>query len=106
MSTFAIINDRGRQFKVREGEALRLDLLKCKDGAEVTFKEVLLVGSASGVKSGRPFVSGASVTGVVSTADIKGDKTIAHRRVRTNSAGTRSGHRARYSVVKITKING
>jgi len=102
---FAIINDRGHQYKVREGEVLRVDRLEVKVGAKVTFDEVLLVGKDADVQVGTPQVAGARVTGVIED-EMKGKKTISIRRVRTNKKVVRQGHRTKYSVVRIEKIEG
>lgn len=101
---YAILKDRGHQYKVREGDLLRVDQLKAAKGEAIAFEEVLLVGQDSGqVTVGTPRVAGAKVTGVVED-HVKGEKVIAHHRVRTNSLGRRRGHRAKYSVVRIQKI--
>ena len=103
---YAILNDRGHQYKVKEGELLRVDQLSAAKGAAVTFDQVLLVGKDGGaVTVGSPNVSGAKVTGVVED-HVKGEKTISHHRVRTNSLGTRRGHRTKYSLIRIQKIVG
>jgi large subunit ribosomal protein L21 len=101
---YAILNDRGRQHKVTEGQLVQLDKLSAEKGATVTFDKVLLVGGEGGsVKVGSPTVAGAKVTGEV-VDHVKGEKTISHHRVQTNSLGTRRGHRTQYTVVKITAI--
>jgi large subunit ribosomal protein L21 len=103
---YAILNDRGRQYKVREGELVQVDCLHGQQGATVTFDQVLLVGQEGGeVKIGTPHVAGARVTGVIED-HIKGPKLIAHHRVWTNSLARRRGHRSKYSVVRIQKIEG
>jgi len=103
---YAILKDRGHQYKVREGELLTVDQLGAKKGESVTFDTVLLVGQDGGaVKVGTPSVSGAKVTAVVEE-HVKGDKTIAHHRVQTNSLGRRKGHRTKFTVLKIQKIQG
>ena len=103
---YAILSDRGRQYKVKEGELLRVDQLSAEKGAAVTFDQVLLVGKDGGtVTVGSPNVSGGKVTGVVED-HVKGEKTISHHRVRTNSLGTRRGHRTKYSLIRIQKIEG
>jgi len=103
---YAILSDRGRQYRVREGEVLRVDQLSAKKGDAVTFDNVLLVGQDGGqIKVGSPAVGGAKVTGVVEY-HVKGEKTIAHHRVRTNSLGRRKGHRTKYSLIRIQKIEG
>ena len=103
---YAILSDRGRQYKVSKGELVLVDRLKGDKGAKVTFDDVLVLGGEDGkVKFGSPSVSGAKVTGEV-VEHTKGEKLIAHHRVRTNSLGRRRGHRTQYSVVKITSIAG
>jgi len=103
---YAILSDRGRQYKVQEGDLVQVDRMKGDKGAQVTFDQVLLVGEDGGkVKVGSPSVSGAKVTGVVED-HIKGEKLIAHHRVQTNSLGRRRGHRTQYTVVRIQKIQG
>jgi large subunit ribosomal protein L21 len=102
---YAIINDRGHQYKVREGDLLRVDLLTVKTGSQVTFDEVLLVGKDAGIQVGTPRVAGARVTGTVEN-EAKGEKLIAMRRIRTNKKVVRQGHRTQYSMVRIEKIEG
>jgi large subunit ribosomal protein L21 len=103
---FAILSDRGRQYKVQEGDVLQLDKLRADKGKEIAFDQVLLLGKDGGqITIGSPLVSGAKVTGVVED-HIKGPKTISHHRVRTNSLGRRRGHRTQYTVVRISKIEG
>ncbi|MGD0093782.1 MAG: 50S ribosomal protein L21 [Planctomycetota bacterium] len=101
---YAILNDRGRQYKVREGELVQVDSLGADKGATVTLEQVLLVGQDGGaVKIGTPHVPGARVTAVVED-QILGPKTIAHHRVWSNSLGRRKGHRSKYTVLRIQKI--
>lgn len=101
---YAILSDRGRQHKVQLGELVQLDNLEGKVGDKVKFDKVLLVGGEGGsLKVGSPLLSGASVMAEV-VEQKKGEKTIAHHRVRTNSLGRRRGHRTQYTVVKITAI--
>src|SRR5258708_16239589 len=103
---YAILNDRGHQYKVKEGDLLQVPQLDAKKGAAITFDQVLLLGVDGGqVKVGAPHVGGAKVSGVVED-HVKGEKTIAHHRVRTNSLGRRRGHRTKYTVVRIAKIEG
>jgi large subunit ribosomal protein L21 len=103
---YAILNDRGRQYKVREGELVQVDALGAEKGTTITLDQVLLVGQDSGeVKIGAPHVPGARVTAVVED-HILGPKLIAHHRVWTNSLGRRRGHRSKYSVLRIQKIEG
>ncbi len=102
---YAIIKDRGHQYKVREGDRLRVLELPGEKGASVTFGEVLLVGQDGNVKVGTPTVKGAKVTAVLE-GHARGEKTISNRRLFIHEHKVRRGHRTDYSVVKIAKIEG
>lgn len=103
---YAIINDRGRQATVREGDVLLLDLQgSAEPGQTITFEEVLLVGDEGQVKIGKPTVAGASVSAEVLGLE-KGPKLIAFRFKRRKNVRRKRGHRQKYTQVKITKING
>jgi len=101
---YAIVEDRGGQYKVRTGERVRVPRLAAEEGSEVLFERVLLVGKDDGeVLVGAPTVEGARVVGV-NEGEIKSDKVISIHRIKTNSMAPRRGHRAKLNVVRIEKI--
>jgi large subunit ribosomal protein L21 len=101
---YAIVEDRGRQYKVREGEVVRVPKLKVEAGGAVVFDRVLLLGKDDGqVVVGSPVVDGVRVLGV-KEGEFKDKKVISMRRIRTNSMTTRKGHRACLNAVRIQKI--
>jgi len=103
---YAIINDRGRQATVREGDVLLLDLQgSAEPGQKITIDEVLLVGNEGSVKIGKPTVKGASVSAEVLGLE-KGPKLIAFRFKRRKNVRVKRGHRQKYTEVKILKITG
>jgi len=103
---YAIINDRGQQKRVAEGDVVLLDLQgSAEPGQKITIGDVLLVGDEGSVKIGKPNVAGASVTAEVLGLE-KGPKLIAFRFKRRKNVRVKRGHRQKYTEVKITKING
>ena len=62
---YAIIKTGGKQYRVAEGEFLKVETIDAAEGAEVVLNEVLLVSTEEGLKVGTPFVEGASVTATV-----------------------------------------
>jgi large subunit ribosomal protein L21 len=100
---YAIINDRGHQYQVREGDRLRVEKLPLEQGVRVTFDEVLLLARDNQVQVGTPRVPGARVTGALE-GHGKDPKQISIRRIRTDKHVFRRGHRRQYSVVRIEKI--
>lgn len=100
---YAVIRTGGKQYRVAEGDVLRIEKLAGDVGAELTFQEVLLVGGSETPKVGRPLVSGAKVVGKILAQDK-------HRRVlhfrKEKEGWTRArGHRQPYTEVKVTSIS-
>mgnify|MGYP001253631379 CR=1 FL=1 len=107
---YAIIEESGGQRKVTKDETILVDLIKGGEagaGETITFDKVLVVGEAGGsAKLGAPYVSGASVTGEIVEPMVQGDKLYIFK-FRPKKGHTRkTGHRQRYTSVKITSING
>ena len=99
---YAIVRDRGRQYKMREGDVVRVDLTDKPPGSEMVFDDVLLV-SAEEMKAGRPAVEGASVVAEV-LGEEKGPKLKLLKQRRVNRSKTRRGHRQRYTLVRVKEI--
>lgn len=100
---FAVIRSNGKQFKVKEGDTIDVDLLDQQDEKKTTFKEVLLLGNGDSVKVGRPMVDGAEVTAEI-LGEVKGDKVVAFKFRRRKGYHRTVGHRQRYLRVKVDKI--
>jgi large subunit ribosomal protein L21 len=99
---YAIFEDGSRQYRVQEGDVVRVDFRDAKEGANVEFDRVLLTQSDAGVKVGQPLVAGAKVVGEV----VEHPKTkiqVQHFRRRKNYRRLR-GHTQPYTAVKISKI--
>jgi large subunit ribosomal protein L21 len=107
---YAIIQESGSQRRVSEGDVVLVDLLEAgaaKPGSTVSFDKVLLVGKGEGSATiGQPYVRGAAVTGEVVEPVVLGEK-LAVQKFRTKKAfKKRTGHRQRYTSVRITGIKG
>ena len=107
---YAIIEESGGQRKVMQGDTIVVDLLsqgQSKPGDAVKFDKVLVVGDAGGgAKFGKPYVAGASVSAEVVEPVVMGEKLHIFK-FRPKVGYTRkTGHRQRYSSVKITAIKG
>ncbi len=100
---YAIIATGGKQYKVSEGDIIRVEKLGKEAGEKVTFDDVLAV-SNDGLKVGED-VKGASVEAEV-IANGKGKKVIVYRYKRKTGYHKKNGHRQCYTAVKISKING
>lgn len=100
---YAIIATGGKQYKVSEGDIIKVEKLGIEADDKVTFDQVLLV-SDTDVKVGNPTVTNASVEGTV-LANGKAKKIIVYKYKRKTGYHKKNGHRQSYTQVKIDKIN-
>lgn len=99
---YAVINDRGKQYTVKAGERLRVDLMDAEPGSEVVFDRVLLVGGGE-VRLGQPVVEGAAVKGTV-LGEHKDRKVIVFKKKRRKKYRRKQGHRQRYTDIQVSEI--
>lgn len=100
---YAIIATGGKQYKVSEGDVIRVEKLGVEAGSAYTFDQVLMVGGDE-VKVGEPLVAGATVEASV-LEDGKEKKIIVYKYKRKTGYHKKNGHRQQYTEVKIDKIN-
>ena len=100
---YAVIRTGGKQYRVAEGDVVKVEKLGGEVGAKVTLGDVLLIGDEGDVKIGAPLVSAASVTGeIVSQGRAK--KIIVFKKKRRKSYSRQQGHRQYQTTLKITGI--
>jgi len=100
---FAVIQSGGKQYKVKEGDQLDVELIDAEEGKPAIFNEVLLLGEGDKVTIGKPLVEGASVTADI-VGEIKADKVIAFKFKRRKGYHRTVGHRQRKLRVKVSSI--
>ena len=100
---YALIATGGKQYKVSEGDEIRVEKLDAEVGSAVTFDQVVAVSDGS-LKVGAD-VASATVTGTVVNQG-KGKKVIVYKYKRKTGYHKKNGHRQAYTQVKIEKING
>ncbi|WP_415889505.1 50S ribosomal protein L21 [Neptuniibacter sp. SY11_33] len=101
---YAVIVSGGKQYRVQEGETLKLEKLQAEAGANFEFDRVLLVGNGDDIKIGAPVVDGAKVTAeVVQHGRAKKVEIIKFKRRKHHMK--RQGHRQWFTEVKITGIS-
>ncbi len=100
---YAVILSGGKQYRVQEGQTLKLESLPEEVGSTVNFDKVLLVGEGDQVKVGQPYLTTSKVSAtVVSTGRHKKIHVIKFRRRKHHEKW--QGHRQNYTEVKITQI--
>jgi len=99
---YAVIKTGGKQYRVKEGDTLRVEKLAGNPGDRVDFSEVLMIGELDQPKIGMPLVQGASVEANI-LEQGRGRKVFAFRKKKEGWKRIR-GHRQAYTAVKITRI--
>ena len=105
MTTYAVIQTGGKQYRVSEGESVEVEKLPVGAGQEVRFDQVLMIAGASAPKIGRPFLEGAQVVGEV-VDQFKGEKIVIFRYKKRKGYDKKIGHRQLLTRVKVTAIKG
>ena len=100
---YAIIEDHGRQYTVREGELLEVELKDATEKESIVFDRVLLVRDDNETKIGTPTVAGAKVVGTV-MGETKGQKIVVRKFKRRKNYRRKQGHRQHYTQVRIDSI--
>ena len=101
---YAIIKTGGKQYRVQQGDELRVEKLDAKEGEKVVFDEVVAVGGDKLVV-GTPLVEGYAVTAEV-LEQGKGDKVVIYKYKAKKDYRRKNGHRQPFTLVKITDIGG
>ena len=100
---YAIIATGGKQYKVAEGDVIKVEKLGVAEGETVDFDQVLAVNNGKLVL-GNPTVSGAKVSATV-VEEGKSRKVVVYKYKRKTGYHKKNGHRQLYTKVKIEKIN-
>ncbi len=100
---YAVIAACGKQYKVSEGDVIKVEKLGVSEGETVTFDKVLLISDGETIV-GKPTVANASVTASV-VCEGKDKKVIVYKYKRKTGYHKKNGHRQLFTKVKIEKIN-
>ena len=100
---YAVIKTGGKQYKVSEGETLKIEKLEVDPGKKVTFKEILMVADGDNVQVGSPLVEKAIVEAKV-ISQGKGKKINILKFRRRKNSMKQQGHRQLFTEIQIGKI--
>jgi large subunit ribosomal protein L21 len=100
---YAVIHTGGKQYRVTPGEHLKVETLAAEAGQEIQFDKVLMVQTDEGIKVGRPYLDGGTVTATVTEHGRHPKVKIVKFRRRKHYM-KQAGHRQNFTEVKITGI--
>ena len=101
---YAVIKTGGKQYKVAQGDKLRVEKVPGNVGEAVTFDQVLLV-AGDALKLGKPLVAGAKVEAKI-LAQGRGRKLVVFKFRRRKNYRRHTGHRQPFTALEVTKITG
>lgn len=99
----AVIISGGKQYRVTEGQSLKLEKLTVEAGNSIKFDKVLMLSNGETVQVGAPYLTGCTVQADV-ISHGRGDKITILKVKRRKHHRKTQGHRQGYTEVKITKI--
>ncbi len=102
--SYAVIKTGGKQYRVMQGDVLRVELLTAEEGATISFDQVLLVGTGESITVGAPIVEGATVSATIRKHG-RADKIRIIKFRRRKHYKRQQGHRQHFTEIEITGIN-
>ena len=100
---FAIVNISGKQYRVTEGDQIKVASLGTEAGEKIKFDQVLLTADGKKVRIGEPVVKNVSVSGTVLN-NGRDRKVIVFKKKRRKGYRRKNGHRQSFSLIQIDKI--
>ena len=100
---YAVFKTGGKQYRVSEGETLKIEKLEVEPGKKVTFNKVLMIADGENVQVGSPLLDKASVEAKV-ISQGKGKKVNILKFKRRKNSMKQQGHRQLLTEIQIGKI--
>ena len=101
---YAIIETGSKQYKVSEGDVIKVEKLNVNPGDDYDFKDILLISDGGKITCGSPYIQNATVTANVMT-NGKEKKVIVYKYKPKKGFHKKKGHRQHFTQLKITKIS-
>ncbi len=101
---YAVIKTGGKQYKVSEGDILKVEKLNAAPGDEIEISDVLMVVNGADVQIGKPVVESASVKAKV-IEQGRAKKVIVFKKKRRKGYKVKNGHRQPYTAIEIQAVS-
>ena len=101
---YAVIKTGGKQYRVSEGDTLRVERIPAEEGSAVELDQVLMVGEGDNIQVGTPYLAGGKVTATVK-AHGRGEKVKIMKMRRRKHYRKHMGHRQDYTELQINTIS-
>ena len=103
MQAYAVIETGGKQYRVQQGDTLKVERLAADAGSVVKISKVLALSDGASLKIGKPCVEGAEVALEV-VEHVRGEKVVSFDKKRRKGYSRTVGHRQELTVVKVQSL--
>ncbi len=101
---YAVIKTGGKQYRISQGETLKIETVAGDVGSAIVLDKVLMIGNGDTISVGKPLLAGATVTATI-VSNGRGDKIRIFKMRRRKHYQKHQGHRQNYTEIRIDGIS-
>ena len=101
---YAVIKTGGKQYRITQGETLKIETVEGDVGSAIVLDKVLMIGNGDSISVGKPLLAGATVTATI-VSNGRGEKIRIFKMRRRKHYQKHQGHRQNYTEIRIDGIS-
>jgi large subunit ribosomal protein L21 len=101
---YAVVKTGGKEYRISQGDLIRMEKMQGKVGDQVTMKDILMVSHEDQVQVGNPLLANAVITGEI-VQQVKGKKVLTYKMKRRKNYRRTKGHRQTYTYIRVNDIS-
>ncbi len=101
---YAVVKTGGKEYRISQGDLIRVEKMEGKIGDQVTMKDILMVSHEGQVQVGNPLLANAVITGEI-VQQVKGKKVLTYKMKRRKNYRRTKGHRQTYTYIRVNDIS-
>ncbi|HJX60042.1 MAG TPA: 50S ribosomal protein L21 [Thermodesulfobacteriota bacterium] len=101
---YAVVKTGGKEYRISQGDLIRVEKMEGKAGDRVTMKDILMVSHEGQVQVGNPLLANAVITGEI-VQQVKGKKVLIYKMKRRKNYRRTKGHRQTYTYIRVNDIS-
>ena len=101
---YAVVKTGGKEYRISQGDLIRVEKVEGKVGDQVTMKDILMVSHEGQVQVGNPLLANAVITGEI-VQQMKGKKVLTYKMKRRKNYRRTKGHRQTYTYIRVNDIS-
>ena len=101
---YAVVKTGGKEYRISQGDLIRVEKMEGKVGDQVTMKDILMVSHEGQVQVGNPLLVNAVITGEI-VQQVKGKKVLTYKMKRRKNYRRTKGHRQTYTYIRVNEIS-